>query len=57
MAVELVMFQIHAVTWICTSRQAMRQSGLPEDTAEKIFEGFSQESSDCQRYKLWLPVL
>jgi hypothetical protein len=25
-------------------RQAMRQSGMPEDTAEKIFEGFSQAS-------------
>jgi hypothetical protein len=25
----------------------MKQSGMPEDTAEKIFEGFSQESSKC----------
>jgi hypothetical protein len=30
----------------------MKQSGMPEDTAEKIFEGFSQESSKCflQKY-------
>jgi hypothetical protein len=26
----------------------MLQSGMPEDTAEKIFEGFSQESTERQ---------